>query len=65
MEKRVVQLESLVALQEKTLGDLSREVFCQQQDIVRLCRRLDDLEKKLEDVRDPEEIAGSERPPHY
>ena len=61
----MVQLESLVALQEKTLSDLSQEVFCQQQDMARLRRRLDDLEKQLEEVHDPKEIAGSERPPHY
>ncbi len=65
MEKRMVQLESLVALQEKTLSELDQEIFRQQQDIARLRRRLDDLEEKLDEARNPEEIAGSERPPHY
>ena len=65
MEKRVVQLESLSALQERTIEELNREIFRQQQDIVRLCRRLDDLEKKLSELQEGEEIGGNERPPHY
>ena len=65
MEKRVIQLESLATLQERTLDELNREIFRQQQDIVRLCRRLDDLEKKLSEFQAGEEIGGNERPPHY
>jgi len=65
MEERVVQLESQVAQQDRTLGELNQEIFRQQQDITRLRRRLDDLEEKLTEVQNPEEIAGNERPPHY
>ncbi len=61
----MIQLESLVALQDRMLGELNQEIFRQQQDISRLLRRLDELEEKLEEAQNPEEIAGNERPPHY
>jgi uncharacterized coiled-coil protein SlyX len=65
MQERIIKLETLSALQDETIKSLNAEVFRQQQDIVRLQRRLDKLESKLEDVENGHEIGGNERPPHY
>ncbi len=65
MEERINQLESLTALQDNTLAQLNNEVFRQQQDIARLRQRIEALEKKLEQIDQPDEIAGNERPPHW
>ena len=65
MEKRINQLEALSALQDETLTALNQEVFRQQQDIVRLQRRVDTLEKKLAEFDQADEIGGNEKPPHY
>ncbi|MEE9368419.1 MAG: SlyX family protein [Pontiella sp.] len=65
MEKRIIQLETLSAMQDEAIASLNTEIFRQQQDVVQLRQRLDLLEQKLLDLNDPEEIAGSERPPHY
>lgn len=65
MEQRINQLESLAAIQDNTIAQLNKELFRQQQDIVRLQHRLEILEKKLEELMQPEEIAGNEKPPHW
>ena len=65
MEKRIIQLESLSALQDETISTLNRELFRQQQDILKLTRRLGTLEEKLAEVDQPDDIAGNEKPPHY
>jgi len=65
MEERVDQLESLMALQDDTIAALNTEVFRQQQDIAVLQRRITALEKKLEELEEPDEIAGNEKPPHW
>jgi len=65
MEKRIIQLETLSAMQDETLGKLNEEIFRQQQDIARLQRRIEAIEQKMANLADPEEIAGNEKPPHY
>lgn len=65
MEERIIQLETLFALQEQTIQSLNEEIFRQQKDISRLRNRLDELEKKIGELGDAEQIAGNERPPHY
>ena len=65
MEQRLNQLESLTALQENTVAQLNEEVFRQQQDIMRLLRRIEALEKRLEEMEQPGEVAGNEKPPHW
>ena len=65
MEERINQLESLTALQDKTISDLNTEVFRQQQDIAGLRIRISKLEEKLEQLQPPDEIAGNEKPPHW
>ena len=65
MEERIIQLETLSALQDQTIQSLNGEVFRQQKDIARLQNQLDKLEKKILEQADAEQIAGNERPPHY
>ena len=65
MEERINQLEALAALQDDTIAALNVEIFRQQQDLVGLQRRIEALEKKMEQVAQPGEIAENERPPHW
>ena len=65
MEERIIQLESLSALQDETIATLNHELFRQQQDIARLQQRLEAIEKKLAEMQEPDQIAGNERPPHW
>ena len=65
MEERINQLESLTALQDKTIAELNAEIFRQQQDIRRLQQRLDALEERFAELREPDRIADNEKPPHW
>jgi uncharacterized coiled-coil protein SlyX len=65
MEERIIQLETLSALQDQTISSLNEEIFRQQRDISKLRNRLDELEEKLQEFAQPQQIAGNERPPHY
>ena len=65
MEKRIIQLEMLSALQEEMLSTLNQEVFRQQQDLARLQRRISTLEEKLSELDQANEVGGNEKPPHY
>ncbi len=65
MEERIIQLETLSALQDKTIGTLNKEIFRQQQDIARLQRRIEAFEQKMNELGGSEPISGNERPPHY
>lgn len=65
MEERIIQLETLSALQDETIATLNQELFRQQQDTLRLTRRLEALENKLAEFDQPNEIGGNEKPPHY
>ena len=65
MQKRIIQLETLSAMQDETIRKLNEEIFRQQQDITRLQRRIEAIEQKMADLADPEPVGGNERPPHY
>lgn len=65
MEKRIIKLESLVAMQDETIDTLNKELYRQQQDFTRLQQRIEIIEQKIADLNDPEPVAGNERPPHY
>ncbi len=65
MDERINKLETLSAMQDKIVADLNQEIFKQQQDMARLQRRIDALEKKMAERAAPEQIAGNEKPPHY
>lgn len=65
MEERIIQLETLFALQDEAVASLNTELFRQQQDAAKLRQRIEQLEQKVADIQGPNEIAGNERPPHY
>ena len=65
MEERIIQLETLSALQDETIKSLNQEIFRQQQEASMLRKRLDTLESKVAEMQHPQEIGSSERPPHY
>lgn len=65
MEERIIQLETLSAMQDETIKKLNDEIFQQQQDLVRLQRRIETIEQKITAFGDPGSIGGNERPPHY
>lgn len=65
MEKRIIQLEALSAMQDGTIEELNAEIFRQQQDMARLRRRIETIEAKLAESGAPPKIAGNEKPPHY
>lgn len=65
MNDRIIQLESLVAMQDETIAKLSDELYRQQQDIFQLRRQFEELEERVAANSPDEQIAGNERPPHY
>lgn len=65
MEERIIQLETLFALQDQTIQSLNEEVFRQHNDISHLRNQLKELERKILEQGDAEQIGGNERPPHY
>ncbi len=65
MEKQIIQLETLSAMQDETIASLNREIFRQQQDLTMLGKRLARLEEKLEKMQGSAEMTFEERPPHY
>lgn len=65
MEEKIIKLETLTTLQDQTIQSLNHEVYRQQRDISQLRNQLQDLEKKILEIGDPEQIGGIERPPHY
>lgn len=65
MEERLIKLETISAMQDETIAKLNREIFMQQQDIGRLRRHITALERRLDELSEPGEIGGIEKPPHY
>ncbi|WP_319582952.1 SlyX family protein [uncultured Pseudodesulfovibrio sp.] len=67
MDDRIERLESLVALQDRTMEKLSDQIFDQQKQIEDLMRLVERLAKKIRAL--DEEIDGSGPPdvppPHY
>jgi uncharacterized coiled-coil protein SlyX len=65
MEDRIIQLETLVAMQDQTLVQLSKEIYRQQQELKKQDLRLIQLEQKIEQIKEAPEIGGNEKPPHW
>jgi uncharacterized coiled-coil protein SlyX len=64
MEERVIELESRVALQDKTIRDLDEVVRLFASRVERLERRLSELVDQLR--TDCEQVGPhDEQPPHY
>lgn len=65
MDDRIVNLEALVAMQDETIANLSKEIYRQQQDMQRMTLRVGLLEQKVQELKESPEIGGHEKPPHY
>ncbi len=65
MEARIIQLETLAALQDQTLANLSQELFRQQREIDQLRRSIQLLEQRLAEQKAPDATDPNERPPHW
>ena len=67
-EQRIIEIETKLAYQEVTLGELNQVLTDQQSQLTRLerlsARLLDRLESLTADGEGGED-AGEERPPHY
>lgn len=64
-EERLIQLESLSALQDRTIQQLNEELYTQQKMIRMLQERMEQMEQRVQILGEPGRIAGQERPPHY
>jgi len=67
-EERLIEIETKIAFQEKTIKDLNDVLYEQQQEIDRLGVTCDALVKRFKEliVFTPEtDIPKNERPPHY
>lgn len=67
MEDRIIALEETVALQGKTIDDLSDVLAMQQKQIDKMERMLNAVSNKLHALYDPSLEVGpsDEAPPHY
>ena len=67
-EKRLVAIETKIAFQERTIGELNDVLYEQQQEIERLGTLCDALVKQVRELsRFIPELNGAknEKPPHY
>jgi SlyX protein len=66
MNERVVELESRLAFQEQTLGELNQVIVDQQVELDRLTRKVLQLQQSMQVMQDSaEQDQGHEPPPHY
>lgn len=63
MEDRLNKLEMLYSDQNKTIEEMSGEMFQQQKEIAELKSQIEELKEQMESSAS--EIGGTERPPHY
>jgi len=67
-EERLVDIETKIAFQEKTLKDLNDVVYEQQREIERLGSLCDALAKRVRELSECSpgiDAPADERPPHY
>jgi SlyX protein len=67
-EERLVEIETKIAYQEKTIKDLNDALYEQQQEIERLgdiCNSLVKRVKELSGVTLGIDAPANEKPPHY
>lgn len=63
-EQRLIDLETKIAYQDKTIEDLSDVIYKQQQQIHNLEKSLELLKNQINSIGE-NEIRGHEKPPHY
>ena len=66
IEQRLIELETKIAYQDKTVEDLSDVIYKQQQQINGLEKSLVHFKNQLDSLQTGDsEIRGHEKPPHY
>jgi len=67
-EERLVEIETKIAFQEKTIKDLSDVLYKQQKEIERLgsiCEALMKRDKEPSELTPGIDAPANEKPPHY
>jgi SlyX protein len=67
-EERLVEIETKIAFQEKTIKDLNDVLYDQQKEIDRLgtiCEALLNRIKELSEIAPGMDTPANEKPPHY
>lgn len=66
IEQRLIELETKIAYQDKTIEDLSDVIYKQDQQILALEKNLELLRMQVQSFQSGDnEIRGHEKPPHY
>lgn len=67
-EERLIEIETKIAYQDKTIKDLNDVVYEQQQEIERLASICDLLTKQVRELSEfslGSDAPANEKPPHY
>ncbi|MBI9091434.1 MAG: SlyX family protein [Desulfobacterium sp.] len=67
-EGRLIEIETKIAYQDKTIKDLNDVVYEQQQEIERLASICDRLTKQVQELSEfslGSDAPANEKPPHY
>ena len=66
IDQRIIDLETKISFQDKSIEDLSDSVYRQQQQLTELEKKIQALQKRIEsDQNGDSEIRPQEKPPHY
>ncbi len=66
IDQRIIDLETKISFQDKSIEDLSDSLYQHQQQIAQLEKALQVLQKRIEsDQQGESEIRPQEKPPHY
>lgn len=65
LERRIVELESLLTRQERLTDDLSGEILRLNHLLERLTRRFEEHETRQAEAADIRSLADEPPPPHY
>ena len=66
LDQRIIDLETKISFQDKSIDDLSDSVYFQQQQIAELEKKLQLIQKRIESHQNGDsEIRPQEKPPHY
>jgi SlyX protein len=62
-EKRLIDLETKISYQDKTIEDLHEMIYKQQQQIAQMEKAIDNFQRQMKSG--DSEIRPNEKPPHY